>query len=129
MLEYLGSLLTSLFSGLLSFIGQILTWCMQIILYFIKLLIHDFMFFIQQIILALIMLANGAIALLPACNVPFIDMTPFAQSINGQGTTIASVICWLLPMSFLTTVLACSIQAILAYFSISWVLRWLKVIK
>ena len=129
MLDWIGSLLTSLFSALFGFIGQILSWCLQIVVYFIKLLIHDLMFFIQQLILAIIVAANAAIALLPACNVPYIDLTPFSQSINGSGGTVASAICWLLPISFLTIVLGCMVNAVMAYFAISWVLRWLKVIK
>lgn len=128
-LSWVGSFFSDLFSSLFAYISTILVWFLDLGIYFIGYFVRLLLFSIQQIILAIILIANGAIALLPACNVPYIDLSSFASTFNSTGVTLASVICWVLPISFLTTIVTCMIQAVMAYLSVSWALRWLKVIK
>ena len=125
--------LSSAFSGLFGYIGSALQtvaqWILNLLSYFSTLLWHDLLVVLQTVFLALITVANAAILLLPACNVSTIDLSPFSQTYNQSGSTLSSALCWLLPISFLTQAVLCMVQAVMAYFMISWILRWLKVIK
>lgn len=128
-LGWIGSFFGGFFSWLGAFFTACATWIFNFFVYIVAQLIYSLLVAVQAIVLAFIGLANAAIALLPACNVSTIDTTPFLQTYNGAGSTLSSAVCWLLPISFLVTTLLCAVNAVMAYFAISWALRWLKVIK
>lgn len=121
--------IATFFNRLFDFIGDILQWILDGIIYVVALLIHDLELAVQGLILVIIGLANAAVTLMPACNTPTIDLTPFARSITSGGGTVASVICWVFPIGFLITLLGCMVNGVMVYLGISWMLRWLKVIK
>lgn len=128
-LEYINSLFQSFVDAFYSLAEQSFAWLDGFLRYCLESVIYLLAFTVQQIVLALIYVANSAILLLPSCNVPLINTSVLQSSYNDTGSTLASVVSWVLPMNFLATLVLCMVQAIMAYIMISWVLRWLKVIK
>jgi len=92
-------------------------------------IIYALLIAFQTIILSIIYIANAAVLLLPACNFETIDLSSFNSVAPSLQEPFTKFICWALPIQALSYMLLCSINLILAYFSISWALRWLKVIK
>jgi len=75
---------------------------------------------------ALFVVLQGLFALLPACG----DVNPFTVNFaNPVGQTTLEFIRWLLPVNAFAVMLGCAINVIFGYLTISWGLRWLKIIK
>lgn len=87
-------------------------------------IIYGLMVCIQAVVVAFVGIANAAVSLMPLCDVPFIDLSYVEQS-----ATMLQTVAWVLPVGYLTSVVLCLINAVLAYLAISWALRWVKVIK
>jgi len=109
---------------LMSSFAQVVLWVYQFFVYFIWLLLHDLFVVLGVVFDALIMIANSIISLMPACNAPSIDLP---SALSNAGVALSSLN-WVLPIGTLATVAACLVQAVMAYFVISWIFRWLKII-
>lgn len=133
MIDAILNYISSLFSGVVTWFGgffqDFLVWLLSILTWFGLYLINSILEMIQYLVLLLVVIANGAINLLPVCSIPTIDLLQFQETYNKVGSTFASAVAWILPVDFLIIAVGCLIQAVMAYLMISWMLRWLKVIK
>jgi hypothetical protein len=126
---FIGGLFSSILSWGNAALHDFAMWLLSYAPYVCGLLVHVGLLALQVIILALIDVARFCVALLPACDVPAVDLTPFSATMTTTSSSLASTMCWLLPLHFLAVAFLCATNAVLAYVAISWALRWLKVIK
>jgi hypothetical protein len=127
--SFIGSLFSTFFAWIAAAIQTCASWVLAFFLFIIHEVIYLVLLAVQVTILALVDIANAAIALLPACNIPTIDLSSFTATLATSSHSVASALCWVLPIAFLSQAFLCAVNAILAYIAISWALRWLKVIK
>lgn len=77
---------------------------------------------------SLLMIANALIALMPACQAPWLNPSDFVIKSEAAGLPL-TLFNWIIPFNQIAIVVGCLINAVMVYLMISWVLRWLKVIK